>query len=147
MPCHDDGPVSTYSSEWKECEKDLCRARWILLQLVKVFKAKDASLPSSLVTHIEREKYEQLKHRRDDRDSVLKNINWEIQRLDRDIESIKKLDGEPSRAILEKKSKLEESARLLKDVSDEDLLEGSWVNPVTLIEKLAKTKGGNHAKT
>jgi hypothetical protein len=145
MPCTDDGPGPDYSREWRECEKDLCRARWILLQLVNICKTKDISLPSSLTTHIEREKHNQLKHRREDRDSVLQNITGDIQRLDRDIENIKKLGGNPSRVILEKKSKLKEDTRLLKDLSDEELLEGSWGNPVTLVDKLIK--GEKHATT
>lgn len=144
MPC-DSGPGPDYSGEWQECEKNLCRARWTLLQLLNICKDKDIPLPSSLVTHIEREKRDQLKHRREDRDSVLQNIEWDIQKLNRDIEDIKKLGGKPSRAVLEKKSKLEENAQLLKNVSDKELLEGSWDNPVTLVEKLAK--GGNHATT
>lgn len=144
MPC-DSGPGPDYSGEWNKCEKDLCRARWTLLQLMKACKLKEVSLSKSLLAYVQREKSEQLKHRRDDRDSVLQNIKWDIQILDRDIEDIKKMGGKPSRSILEKKSKLEEDARLLKDLSDEELLEGSWGNPVTLVEKLAK--GGNHAKT
>ena len=144
MPC-DSGPGPSYSEEWQECEKNLCRARWTLLQLVKICKTKDISLPSPLLTHIEREKHDQLKHRQEDRNSVLQNIKWDIQKLDKDIKDIKKLGGKPSRTILEKKSKLEEDTRLLKNLSDEELLEGTWSNPVTLVEKLAK--GGNHATT
>lgn len=145
MPCMDSGPVSDYSGEWNKCEKDLCRARWTLLQLMKICKLKEVSLPNSLLAHVQRERNEQLRHRRDDRSSVIQGIKSDIHGLNRDIEDIKKLGGEPSRAILKKKSKLEEDIQLLKNVSDEELLEGSWDNPVTLVEKLAK--GGNHATT
>lgn len=134
MACRSDDSGPDYYDEYKDCERKLCAARWLLLQLVKVCDANDIHLDGSLKSHIIREKKEQLKHRQADRDFMLNKIKNDIANIIRAIKEIRDLGGQPAAKILIKKSELKRKMGLIKDISDEELLEGSWLNPVMLID-------------
>jgi hypothetical protein len=131
MAC-DSGPGPSYYGELKAAENQLCRTRWVLLQLRKHLDS--TKLPSSLNKYAEEEKEAQLKHRREDKESAANTVKQNLYRVNDDIEKIVKLGGSPSPTLLAKRDGLNNLLIEVKQVSDDQLLEGSWCNRVTIVD-------------
>jgi mRNA degradation ribonuclease J1/J2 len=85
-------------------------------------------LGRSLAKYVEEEKQAQLKHRREDKESAANTVKQNLRRVSEDIEKIEKLGGSPSTTLLAKKDSLNKQLAEVKQVSDDQLLEGSRCN-------------------
>ena len=133
MPC-ESGPGPSYHKELKDAEKELCGARWLLLQLQK--KLVGQELPDSLVDHIEEQRAAQLTHRLKDRQCAANQVQDELDRVNKNINRILELNGTPAHALLNKKDELSKNLREIEQVTNDQLLEGSWCNHTTIVDSI-----------
>lgn len=147
MPCHDAMYENNYSKtdldKYHDCERELCGTRWVLLQLVDLCRETKVVIPPSLDSHILKERLAQLKHRRDDQDYAVRILIKEIEGLKRTIEEIKRLGGIPAEEILLQVENLRNSIDEIKNLKEKELLNGSWINPVTAVDMIEGRQ--NHA--
>lgn len=124
MPCNG-GPWGnsgdSYHADWKECEKALCEARWVVLELAKVGK-----IPARLRELIARVKDDQLKHRHEDRDSYIETLRSLIRDCDDNEQRIREAGGIPGKRLEAKRQKYRDELKRVKAMSDSDLLDNYW---------------------
>lgn len=137
MPCTGGGPSYIDESELESVEKKLCRARWVLLKLTKHLNSKT---PNWLAKYIAKEKREQLKHRLEDKKSANEIVREELDEIIQNIKDITRLGGIPSKTVLNRKRRLSKELTEIKQISDADLMESSWCDPVTVVDRILKRK-------
>ena len=125
MPCQ--GPYGgyqgdSYYSAYLQAERELCEARWLILQLTA------GGVPEKLRDQVAKIRAEQLSHRVGDRDHVLDAIKRTLQRLDHDEKEILKLGGQPGDRFTDQRAKLTEARARIRAFTNEELLEHYWGN-------------------
>lgn len=133
MPCNDNyNDCNDFYKEYRKYEKDLCRSRWILRQLMKF--VDKSTIDSNLTKYIDEEKQESLNHRLLDKRNAVDNIKSNLLRYQNDIDRIQKLGGEPSAKLLLEIEKLESKLNQINNITEDLLLDSCWCNPICAVD-------------
>ncbi len=122
MPCFDN---SGHTSDRPTYEEELCRARWVLFQVI----GHSTGLPRSLKKEVARERRDHLLHRRKDKELLVENRECDLSEIEDKISDIESNGGSPKAGLIRKLEKAKNEFRKAKIITDAKLIDTCWHNP------------------